>query len=130
MLACSRQTGAMREAFAHEAVLSMAPGADERAPGAAVTVELCGHWEHEPPCPVAAHHSRSERVGTRDVRIRILFVAEPERETEVRDRIDIALSAGQLRGPDGLTTGWSLRSSRRSDVFPDETDHAQCLLLS
>ncbi|MGQ0773267.1 MAG: toll/interleukin-1 receptor domain-containing protein [Pseudonocardiales bacterium] len=127
--ACSHQTGAMREAFAHEAVLSMAAGADECAPGAAVTLELCGHWEHEPPCPVAAHHSCAERVG-RDVQVRILFATEPERETEVRHRIDVALSAGQLCGPDGLTTGWTLRSSRRSDVFPDETDHAQCLLLS
>lgn len=129
MLACSRQTGAMREAFAHEAVLSMVPGADERAPGAAVTVELCGHWEHEPPCPVASHHSRAERVG-HDVQVRILFATEPERETEVRRRIDIALSAGQLYGPDGLTTGWTLRSSRPSDVFLDETDHAQRLVHS
>lgn len=118
----------MREAFSHEAVLSMAPGADERAPGAAVTVELCGHWEHEPPCPVASHHSRTERVG-RDVQVRILFATEPERETEVRRRIDMALSVGQLRGPDGLTTSWTLCSSRRSDVFPDETDHAQRLVF-
>ena len=33
----------------------MEPHADVRAPGAAVTVALCGHWEHEP-CPLAPHH--------------------------------------------------------------------------
>jgi hypothetical protein len=36
----------MREAFAHEAVLVMEPDADMRAPGAAITVALCGHWDH------------------------------------------------------------------------------------
>ena len=37
----------MRDTFAHDAVLALAPGADERAPGAAITVALCGHWDHE-----------------------------------------------------------------------------------
>ena len=62
----------MRHAFAHDAVLDMDPDADIRAPGAAVTVELCGHWDHEPPCPLAPHHTAVERTG-RDVRLRILF---------------------------------------------------------
>jgi len=47
----------MRQAFAHDVVLAMEPDDDERAPGAAVTAELCGGWDHPPPCPVAAHHS-------------------------------------------------------------------------
>lgn len=123
------QTDIVRKAFAHEAVLSMAPGADDRAPGAAVTVELCGHWEHDPPCPVAPHHSCAERVSG-DVRLRILFAAEVERETEVRHRIDMALSAGQLRGPNGLSTDWTLLSSRRSAVSPDEAALAQHLVRS
>jgi len=38
----------VRQAFAHEAVLVTEPDADVRAPGAAVTVALCGHWDHEP----------------------------------------------------------------------------------
>ena len=33
----------------------MEPDADVQAPGAAVTVALCGHWEHEPPGPLAPH---------------------------------------------------------------------------
>ena len=34
--------------------LALAPGTDPAAVGAAVTTELCGHWEHEPPCRVEA----------------------------------------------------------------------------
>lgn len=117
----------MREAFAHEAVLRMAPGADDQAPGAAVTVGLCGNWEHEPPCPLAPHHTRGERVGD-DLHLRILFAAEAARETEVRSRIDAALSAGRLRGPNGVTTSWTLRSTRHSAVRPPEDDHAERLV--
>ncbi len=51
----------MRLAFAHEAVVSMAAGADIRAPGAAITVGLCGHWEHEPLCPLAPHATAAQR---------------------------------------------------------------------
>ena len=38
--------------------------ADDGAPGAAVTVALCGHWEHPPPCPLAPHHTRAELLAT------------------------------------------------------------------
>jgi hypothetical protein len=48
-------------------------------------------------------------------------------ERVVRQRIDSALSGGQLRGPDGTTTHWRLRSSRHSDVSTGETDHAERL---
>jgi hypothetical protein len=41
----------MRQPFAHDAVLAMPAGGDLGAPGAAITVALCGHWEHAPPCP-------------------------------------------------------------------------------
>src|SRR5688500_10850905 len=32
------------------AELALEPDTDTRAPGGEVTRELCGHWEHEPPC--------------------------------------------------------------------------------
>jgi hypothetical protein len=70
----------MRQAFAQEAVLLMEPHADVRAPGAAVTVALCGHWEHEPPCPLAPHWVRSGENDDGELRVRILFAAEPDRE--------------------------------------------------
>jgi hypothetical protein len=117
----------MREAFAHEAVLAMDPLADEQAPGAAVTVALCGHWEHNPPCPLAPHHSRVDRIGD-EIRVRTLFAVEPALEGAVRHGIDQALASGHLTGPDGQTTRWQLRSSQRSVVRDDEMDHAQRLL--
>lgn len=116
----------MRRTYVHEAVLVMHPEADLQAPGAAITVELCGHWEHPPPCPLAAHHTRSEQVGDRVV-LRTLFATEPAAEQVVRDRIDLALTAGQTHGPDGAVTHWRLHSSRRSDLTAEEAGHAQRL---
>jgi hypothetical protein len=39
-----------RAAYAHDAFVILDPGEDTRAPGGAITVALCGHWDHEPPC--------------------------------------------------------------------------------
>jgi len=91
----------------------MATDADAQAPGAAITTALCGHWQHEGPCPLAPHHTRAERING-EVRLRTLFAAEPDLEDTVRQRIDQALSRGQLPGPDGATTRWQLRTSRPS----------------
>lgn len=116
----------MREAFAHEAVLTMGADDDLRAAGAAITVALCGHWEHEPPCPLAPHHTAAERVGD-EVRVRTLFAVEPAREAEVRDLIRGALADGRLVGGDGRQSRWSLRSSSPAALRPDETEHARRL---
>ncbi len=99
---------------------------DLRAPGAAITVALCGHWEHEPPCPLAPHHTTAERVSD-EVRVRTLFAVEPAREQEVRRRILTALIAGRLVDDDGRESRWQLRSSASSAVLPDETDHVRRL---
>ena len=116
----------MRHSYAHDATLIMLPDGDVRAPGAAITVALCGHWEHQPPCPLAAHHTRADRVGD-EVRLRILFAAAPADEPVVRERINLALAAGVLAGPDGVTTRWQLAYSGRADVDPAETSHAERL---
>lgn len=108
----------MREAFAHDAVLTVEPDADTAAPGGAVTVALCGHWEHEPPCPFAPHHTRAARHG-RDLHLRILFATEPEREADIRTRIREALAAR-----------WRVRSCEPGAVRPDEADHAARLVRS
>ena len=105
----------MRQAYAHKAVLKST--GDERAPGAAVTVALCGHWEHEPPCPLAPHHIGTTREGD-TLRLRILFVTEPHLAGEVRERIDEALAAGD----------WRLVESGCAGVEPGERDHARRLL--
>jgi hypothetical protein len=101
--------------------------ADLRAPGGAVTAALCGHWDHQPPCPVAPHHSRADRVGG-VVHVRVLFVADRGVETAIRQSIDSALASGHLQGPDGVVTKWQLRSSRRSELQTDEIDHADRLI--
>lgn len=119
----------MRQAFAHEAVIAMDPGEDIRAPGAAITVALCGHWEHEPPCPLATHHTDAQRSGTQ-VRLRVLFATEPTAEADVRTRIEQALSVSGLTGPDGVTTHWRLLNTHPSTVHPREAEHAQQLIQS
>lgn len=117
----------MRQAFAHNAVLKMPPSADIRAPGGAITVALCGHWEHEPPCPLAAHHTGATRTGD-EVHLRVLFAVEPDHEAAVRARLTVALAAGRLEGPDGTSTDWELLSATESPVAPEETDHAERLI--
>jgi hypothetical protein len=111
-------------AFAHDAVLVMESGGDPAAPGGAITVALCGHWEHEPPCPFAPHHTAATQEGD-EVHLRTLFVVEPARESVARERIDAALRRGRLVGPDGRESRWRVRASRASAVRPDELGHAR-----
>ena len=118
-----------RRPFAHEALLAMAPEADDRAPGGAITVALCGAWTHEPPCPLAPHHTAAERSGT-DVRLRILFAAEPATEAHVRKLIDGALRQGEAQRPDGGRVEWRLLNAGPSEVRPTEAAHAQRLIRS
>ncbi|MGY1619695.1 hypothetical protein ACI797_23385 [Geodermatophilus sp. SYSU D00691] len=115
-----------RRPFAHDAVLAMAPGEDERAPGGAITVALCGSWEHEPPCPLAPHHTRADRSGE-EVALRILFAAEPDDEQRVRAGIADALARGTGGTPDGAVVRWRLVSSSASEVRPAEREHADRL---
>ena len=113
----------MRQPFAHEALLSVDAATDERAPGAAVTVGLCGSREHEPPCPLAPHHTRAERFDG-ELRVRTLFAAEPAEEDRVRGLIDAALAGGSTDDPDGVRHSWRLTTSGPSPVHPDEQEHA------
>ena len=101
----------------------MEPDADLRAPGAAITVALCGHWDHEPPCPLAPHWvSVGEDDG--ELRVRILFAAEPDTEGEVRHLIEQALS-GQMKFPDDFATRGScaqagpVRSRQQRQLMPN-----------
>ena len=115
-----------REAYAHEAVVVLEPGGDARAPGGAITVALCGAWDHEPPCPLAPHHTAAERTDER-VQVRVVFATAPADEPEVRRRIEGALSAGFLVGPDARTTRWELQHSAPGWLRDDEADLAEQL---
>jgi hypothetical protein len=110
-----RQKTVRPSSDAHEAVLAMDPLADERAPGAAVTVAPCGHWDHDPPCPLTPHHNRADRVDG-EVRVRTLFAVEPELEDTVRHGVDVhwpadSWSARMARQPDGNYGAASAASS-------------------
>jgi hypothetical protein len=93
--------------FVHEAAIDLADGADPRAPGGAITVALCGRWEHEPPCRWP-HHTDIASDGDRHV-VRTVFTAEPGEEGAVRRRIKEALESGQQAGPDGQVSHWTVR---------------------
>jgi len=101
-----------RRPYAHDAVLVFGPDEDDRAPGGAITTALCGHWEHEPPCPLAAHYTGVTRAGDR-LRLHILFAAAPADEVEVRRRIDQALSSR-----------WQVAGSGPGVIAADEQAHA------
>jgi hypothetical protein len=119
----------MREAFAHDAVLVLEHGGDDRAPGGAITLALCGSWVHDPPCPLAPHHTRVHRAGG-EVVLRLLFAAEPADEARVRALVDDVLSRGWGDSPDGSRTTWELIESGPSPVSVEEQEHARRLMRS
>jgi hypothetical protein len=108
----------MRQPYAHEVELFWVGTEDERAPGGAITTELCGALEHEPPCPVAAHHTAVVRRSMA-LEVRVLFACEPEDEPSVRERIDTALARE-----------WQVLATRRDEVAEGEADHAAGLVVS
>lgn len=112
----------MRSPYVHEATVAMGPDDDAGAPGAAVTLELCGSWEHRPPCPLAPHHTQPERNGG-TVALRVVFATEPENEAEVRCRIDRALRQGSVTSPDGTTRHWVFLDSKAA--APSDPEAAQ-----
>jgi hypothetical protein len=117
-----------RTAYAHDAVVILDPGGDSRAPGGAITVALCGHWDHEPPCPLAPHHTDAVPADDGTVRLRVLFASDDEER--VRELIGEALSSGRLTGPDGRVTRWMLKSSAAGTIRPEEADHAARLVAN
>jgi hypothetical protein len=117
----------MREAFVHDAVLVLTEGADERGPGGAVTMALCGALDHEPPCPVAPHHTSISGHGQRR-KVRVLFATDDE--PVVRRTIHAALGTGEFTGPDGSVSRWVLRSSTPGAVTDAERGYAARLIES
>jgi hypothetical protein len=108
----------LREAYAHDAVAALQAGDSPNALGGAITIALCGSWDHPPPCPLAPHYVSYLRDGE-IVTLRILFAAEPDSERRVRSLIDEALAAEE---------SWQLRSTAPGNVRPDERDHAAHLI--
>lgn len=109
----------------HEATVLLDAGADQRAPGAAVTVRLCGHWEHDGACRWP-HHTAIDLHDGDQVTVRTVFVSKPEDADFVRDEIRTALRSGTLDGPDGVSS-WSLVADAAAQLRPDEAALAQRL---
>ena len=95
--------------FVHEAAIDLADGADPRALGGAITVALCGHWDHEPPCRWP-HHTDITAEGDRHV-VRTVFTASAEEESAVRKKIVEALASGQQAGPNGEVSRWTVQDA-------------------
>lgn len=112
-----------REAFVHDAVVAMQSGGSPNAPGAAITLALCGSWGD----PLGPHYV-SNTQADETVTLRVLFTTEPVNEQHVRTLIGEALATGRLQGPDSLVATWQLRSAAPGKVRVDEDDHAAHLV--
>lgn len=109
----------MRKGFVHEASIELERDGDPQAPGAAVTVNLCGHWEHEGACRWPHQSKVGSRSGRR-IGLRVVFVAEPADEHEVRSRIARAVRDGKLDGPTGVSY-WTVLTEGPSELSREET---------
>jgi hypothetical protein len=108
-----------RRPFVHEAELVLGEAADTRAPGGAVTVALCGHWDHEG--PRRWPHTNAIVVEHGHARLRTVFVAPPGDEDVVRERIDRGLRAADE---------WTVVDARARPLTPEEKALARRLLFA
>jgi hypothetical protein len=88
--------------------IRLASEVDPAAVGAAVTTELCGHWEHDGPCRWP-HHNAITPSGD-GFALRVVFVASDEDVAQVEARIDAA-----LRALEGATVIASVPDELRED---------------
>jgi hypothetical protein len=105
----------------------MQSGGDPNALGGAITLALCGSWDHPPPCSLAPHYVTSTSIGE-TVTLRVLFATEPANEQRVRALIGKALMTGHLAVPDGGAAIWQLRCESAGEIRADEQDHAAQLV--
>jgi hypothetical protein len=66
-----------------------APRTTRARPAGRFGPALCGRWEHEPPCRWP--HNNSEPSGGGRTALRTVFVASPDDDREVRQRIESVL---------------------------------------
>ncbi len=98
-----------RETYVVRAELALEADTDPRAPGGAVTVALCGSWDHEPPCRWP--HNNDQLLEGTTARFRTVFVAPPEDANEIRARIESALRSDPR---------WRTRYVAPGNLNPDE----------
>ena len=95
----------MKRSFVQCAEVLLESDAEAAAPGGAVTVALCGHWDHAGPCRWP--HETSVTWDGRQGKVRVVFVADEEEEQQVRESIARALTGGECVGPDGKRSCWA-----------------------
>ncbi len=93
--------------FTQRARVELAADADPRALGGAITTALCGHWEHEGACRWP-HRTEIAQAGN-DHLVTTVFTVDPADEAVVRERIRGAIESGELVGPDGRRSRWTVR---------------------
>lgn len=94
--------------------------------GAAVTVALCGHWEHEGPCRWPHYTSVTARSG-QSLRVRVIFASTAGEEPAVRRLIQGALDEGRL-GSELRASRWTVVTQGQSELRPEEERLAGRLL--
>jgi hypothetical protein len=104
-------------AYVLDAQLALDDDTDPRSVGAAVTVELCGHWDHPGPCRWP--HNNAIETDREAARFRTVFVADQHEEPAVRTRIEDALRGG---------SGWAVLSVGSRPVAQTEAGLAESLL--
>lgn len=110
----------MKQVHVQVAEVRLDVGTDARALGGAVTLALCGSWDHTPPCPLAAHHTQVVEGDDGRHHVRVVFACEPEVEDEVRDIVNEALGHGSLLTPDGELVRWRLTGYGAGELRDDE----------
>ena len=86
-------------------MLRLSGACDSRAPGGAVTVALCGHWDHEGDCRWP-HLSTILEGSDGTYRLTVEFDAPDSEVDEVDAKIRAGLATGYLLGPDGRQPKW------------------------
>jgi hypothetical protein len=96
-----------RVPFSHrcEYRIRLEPGSDDRAPGGAVTVALCGHWDHDGRCRWPHLSTITPDIDGYQ-RLVVEFDAPENEVVKIKALIDPAVTHGELTGPDGLVSIW------------------------
>jgi hypothetical protein len=107
------------EVFVQQVELVLDYGVDPAAPGAAVTVALCGHWDHEGACRWP--HNNAIDTAAVPASLRVVFVADAGDAEEIRASIERALRAA---------AGWVVVASEAGAVNDDEAAVGERLLAA
>jgi hypothetical protein len=110
----------MRRTFVQCAEVLLEAVADPAAPGGAVTLALCGSWDHPGPCRWP-HETTAEWNGRRG-KVRVVFMADAEDERHVRALIEQALAGGKCTGPDGKLSRWEATGHGAALLSASEED--------